>query len=101
MEKLLSLPTFFAAAKKVGAAPHRGNTNRPTRKRDPAKAKTKAKTKTLKTSTVHRKTLRQLSDLLSNAFKIPRIFRALQHISNQVTHNLRFLRTKAARGHRR
>jgi hypothetical protein len=30
-EKLLSLPTFFAAAKKVGAAPHRGNANRPTR----------------------------------------------------------------------
>jgi hypothetical protein len=27
----LSLPTFFAAAKKVGAAPHRGNTNKPIR----------------------------------------------------------------------
>ncbi|MEX3857984.1 hypothetical protein AB3X94_28725 [Paraburkholderia sp. BR10923] len=27
---LSSLPTFFAAAKKVGAAPHRGNANRPT-----------------------------------------------------------------------
>jgi hypothetical protein len=27
--KLLSLPTFFAAAKKVGAAPHRGNANKP------------------------------------------------------------------------
>ncbi len=38
-EKLLSLPTFFAAAKKVGAAPHRGNANRPTRIRDPAKRK--------------------------------------------------------------
>jgi general secretion pathway protein K len=25
----LSLPTFFAAAKKVGAAPHRGEANRP------------------------------------------------------------------------
>jgi general secretion pathway protein K len=25
----LSLPTFFAAAKKVGAAPHRGNANKP------------------------------------------------------------------------
>src|SRR5262249_55883212 len=25
----LSLPTFFAAAKKVGAAPHRGNTSKP------------------------------------------------------------------------
>ncbi|MGF6955010.1 hypothetical protein [Paraburkholderia youngii] len=24
------MPTFFAAAKKVGAAPHRGNANRPT-----------------------------------------------------------------------
>ncbi|ORC47810.1 hypothetical protein B2G74_22145 [Burkholderia sp. A27] len=23
------MPTFFAAAKKVGAAPHRGNANRP------------------------------------------------------------------------
>ncbi|WP_074169011.1 hypothetical protein [Caballeronia fortuita] len=30
-EKLLSLVTFFAAAKKVTAAPHRGNANRPTR----------------------------------------------------------------------
>ncbi|MDR5745557.1 hypothetical protein QCE73_20555, partial [Caballeronia sp. LZ029] len=29
-------PTFFAAAKKVGAAPHRGNANKPTRSRDPA-----------------------------------------------------------------
>ncbi|MGF6484416.1 hypothetical protein [Paraburkholderia sp. JPY419] len=29
--ELSSLPTFFAAAKKVGAAPHRGNANRPTR----------------------------------------------------------------------
>ncbi|MGF6448239.1 hypothetical protein QF002_009115 [Paraburkholderia youngii] len=28
--ELSSLPTFFAAAKKVGAAPHRGNANRPT-----------------------------------------------------------------------
>ncbi|HEY2000039.1 hypothetical protein [Paraburkholderia sp.] len=27
----LSLPTFFAAAKKVGAAPHRGEANRPLR----------------------------------------------------------------------
>src|SRR5215472_12160831 len=36
-DKLLSLPTFFAAAKKVGAAPHRGNANRPTRNWDPAK----------------------------------------------------------------
>jgi hypothetical protein len=34
--KLLSLVTFFAAAKKVTAAPHRGNANRPTRQRDPA-----------------------------------------------------------------
>src|ERR1700761_3116981 len=33
----ISLVTFFAAAKKVGAAPHRGSANRPTRKRDPAK----------------------------------------------------------------
>ncbi|AIP31727.1 type II secretion system (T2SS), K family protein [Paraburkholderia xenovorans LB400] len=29
--KRLSLPTFFAAAKKVGAAPHRGNPNKPQR----------------------------------------------------------------------
>ena len=29
--KRLSLPTFLAAAKKVGAAPHRGNANRPQR----------------------------------------------------------------------
>gem|GEM_PF-6597339 len=34
--KLLSLPTFFAAAKKVGAAPHRENANRPTRKQGKA-----------------------------------------------------------------
>ncbi|MBC8733218.1 hypothetical protein F6X39_34490, partial [Paraburkholderia sp. UCT2] len=30
------LPTFFAAAKKVGAAPHRGNANRPTRQQGEA-----------------------------------------------------------------
>jgi hypothetical protein len=36
-EKLLSLVTFFAAAKKVTAAPHRGSANKPTRNRDPAK----------------------------------------------------------------
>jgi general secretion pathway protein K len=34
----LSLPTFFAAAKKVGAAPHRGNASRPPRKQEKAKA---------------------------------------------------------------
>jgi hypothetical protein len=33
----LSLLTFFAAAKKVSAAPHRGNTNRPTRIQGKAK----------------------------------------------------------------
>jgi hypothetical protein len=32
------LVTFFAAAKKVTAAPHRGSANKPKRKRDPAKA---------------------------------------------------------------
>ncbi|WP_250866313.1 hypothetical protein, partial [Caballeronia sp. INSB1] len=32
--------TFFAAAKKVTAAPHRGNANKPIRKRDPAKNET-------------------------------------------------------------
>jgi general secretion pathway protein K len=31
------LPTFFAAAKKVGAAPHRGNACIPTRKQEKAK----------------------------------------------------------------
>jgi hypothetical protein len=35
--ELLSLVTFFAAAKKVTAAPHRGSANKPKRKRDPAK----------------------------------------------------------------
>src|ERR1700754_2572704 len=40
--ELLSLVTFFAAAKKVTAAPHRGSANRPPRNRDPAK-KTKTK----------------------------------------------------------
>jgi hypothetical protein len=34
---LLTLVTFFAAAKKVTAAPHRGSANKPKRKRDPAK----------------------------------------------------------------
>jgi hypothetical protein len=33
------LVTFFAAAKKVTAAPHRGSANKPKRKRDPAKKK--------------------------------------------------------------
>jgi hypothetical protein len=34
----LSLPTFFAAAKKVGAAPHRGEANRPLRMQGEANA---------------------------------------------------------------
>ena len=34
----LSLPTFFAAAKKVGAAPHRGEANRPITKQGEANA---------------------------------------------------------------
>ncbi|BBP99285.1 hypothetical protein BSFA1_44140 [Burkholderia sp. SFA1] len=38
-DKLLSLLTFFAAAKKVSAAPHRGSANKPTPKRDPATQK--------------------------------------------------------------
>ncbi|MFP3588149.1 hypothetical protein SCB29_31575, partial [Paraburkholderia sp. SIMBA_055] len=33
----LSLLTFFAAAKKVSAAPHRGNANRPQRNQGKAK----------------------------------------------------------------
>ncbi|MFM0629438.1 type II secretion system minor pseudopilin GspK [Paraburkholderia xenovorans] len=37
--KRLSLPTFFAAAKKVGAAPHRGNANRPLRTQGKANKK--------------------------------------------------------------
>jgi general secretion pathway protein K len=41
----LSLLTFFAAAKKVSAAPHRGNANIPIRKQGKAKTKTKTKTK--------------------------------------------------------
>src|SRR6185437_13632442 len=36
LNELLSLVTFFAAAKKVTAAPHRGSANRPPRLRDPA-----------------------------------------------------------------
>ena len=40
-EKLLSLVTFFAAAKKVTPAPGRGSANKPTRNRDPAKKKIK------------------------------------------------------------
>jgi general secretion pathway protein K len=43
--KLLSLPTFFAAAKKVGAAPHRGNANKPIRKQGKAKKTKKQKNK--------------------------------------------------------
>src|SRR5690349_1016510 len=37
----VSLVTFFAAAKKVTAAPHRGNANRPTRKQDFTHARTR------------------------------------------------------------
>src|ERR1700677_2164129 len=37
----LSLPTFFAAAKKVGAAPHRGEANRPLRMQGKANASRK------------------------------------------------------------
>jgi hypothetical protein len=36
-EKLLSLVTFFAAAKKVTPAPGRGSANKPTRKQDSTK----------------------------------------------------------------
>ncbi|WP_250490397.1 hypothetical protein, partial [Caballeronia sp. INML2] len=39
----LNTVAFFAAAKKVTAAPHRGSANKPTRKRDPAKAEAKPK----------------------------------------------------------
>jgi hypothetical protein len=35
LEKLLSLLTFFAAAKKVSPAPDRGRANRPLRKQVP------------------------------------------------------------------
>jgi general secretion pathway protein K len=44
----LSLLTFFAAAKKVSAAPHRGNANIPIRKQGKAKTKTKQNEKTTK-----------------------------------------------------
>jgi hypothetical protein len=37
----LSLPTFFAAAKKVGAAPHRGEANRPKAKQGKANTTSK------------------------------------------------------------
>ncbi|CAL8478911.1 protein of unknown function (plasmid) [Caballeronia sp. S22] len=37
LNELLSLVTFFAAAKKVTPAPGRGSANKPTRNRDPAK----------------------------------------------------------------
>src|ERR1700761_4100974 len=39
MGQAVSLVTFFAAAKKVTAAPHRGSANKPTRIRDPANNK--------------------------------------------------------------
>src|SRR5690242_21455288 len=42
----VSLVTFFAAAKKVTAAPHRGNANRPTRTQDPATHKKTKRTGT-------------------------------------------------------
>ncbi|MCE4546566.1 MULTISPECIES: hypothetical protein [Caballeronia] len=41
-EKLLSLVTFFAAAKKVTPAPGRGSANRPTRIQDSTKTKTES-----------------------------------------------------------
>jgi hypothetical protein len=41
LNELLSLVTFFAAAKKVTPAPGRGSANKPTRNRDPAKKKIK------------------------------------------------------------
>ncbi|WP_143809082.1 hypothetical protein [Paraburkholderia susongensis] len=51
--KLLSLPTFFAAAKKVGAAPHRGNANKPIRNQ--GKANT-ARTKKTRKNQHHKNT---------------------------------------------
>jgi hypothetical protein len=45
LNELLSLVTFFAAAKKVTAAPHRGSANKPTRIRDPATKKSAASKK--------------------------------------------------------
>jgi general secretion pathway protein K len=41
----LSLLTFFAAAKKVSAAPHRGNANKPIRMQGKANAAGKQQTK--------------------------------------------------------
>jgi hypothetical protein len=41
--KRLSLVTFFAAAKKVTAAPHRGNASKPKRNRGCQRRKTKTK----------------------------------------------------------
>jgi hypothetical protein len=42
LSELLSLVTFFAAAKKVTAAPHRGNANKPTRIQVPRNLKAQA-----------------------------------------------------------
>ena len=47
LNELLSLVTFFAAAKKVTPAPGRGSANKPTRTRDPAKTPLKPYAKTL------------------------------------------------------
>src|ERR1700759_828093 len=43
LDELLSLVTFFAAAKKVTPAPGRGSANKPTRIRDPATSQRKIK----------------------------------------------------------
>ena len=63
-EKLLSLVTFFAAAKKVTAAPHRGRANKPTRTQDsPKKNFKKEKKETAKkTRSIHPECSRRSHD---------------------------------------
>ncbi|MDR6449560.1 hypothetical protein J2794_005698 [Paraburkholderia terricola] len=74
----LSLPTFFAAAKKVGAAPHRGNANRPLTnqgKAKPAANSHKAHTpKPYKTRAIIDKTTDKTSvDINGNGYSRPKI----------------------------
>src|SRR6476660_8683551 len=58
LEKLLSLLTFFAAAKKVSPAPDRGRANRPLRKQVPQKAK-RTKTERRSISAKHNRSQRR------------------------------------------
>ncbi|MBC8733521.1 hypothetical protein F6X39_36155, partial [Paraburkholderia sp. UCT2] len=67
--ELSSLPTFFAAAKKVGAAPHRGNANRPIRQQGKAN---QART-TKKPQPISRRTKKtKKSAAPAGAYNVPR-----------------------------